>query len=186
MKTHGIAESDMSDDEKEPQADEASPPATDVKEKKPFPLKSALASAIGAIAVGGAAAGAAYLVTPTSTDCLEPAASAAPKERAKPEIKDVAYINIEPLIISLGPEARSKYLKISISLETSKSHEEDLNALGPRIRDVLNSYLRAVDEGDLQRPAGMTRLRAQMLRRLQLVAPDDSISDILITDFVLT
>ena len=55
----------------------------------------------------------------------------------------------------------------------------------PRIRDTLNTYLRAVEEEDLMRPSGMARLRAQMLRRLQLAAPDAEISDILITDFVL-
>ncbi|MEM8935799.1 MAG: flagellar basal body-associated FliL family protein [Pseudomonadota bacterium] len=98
----------------------------------------------------------------------------------------VAIVNLEPLVVTLGPRARSRYLKISISLETRSGNEEDINKLAPRFRDVLNNYLRAVDESDLADPAAMTRLRAQILRRIQLVSDADLVTGILITDFVLT
>lgn len=156
------------------------------KPKKGLPFKGALLTAAGAVALGGVAAGAAFIAAPGADACHAQQPGARPKAAAARDIKDVAFVTIQPMIISLGPEAKSKYLKISVTLETSKTHEKSLNAMTPRLRDVLNSYLRAVDESDLERPAGMTRIRAQMLRRLQLVAPEDSVSDILITDFVLT
>ncbi|MEQ8178190.1 MAG: flagellar basal body-associated FliL family protein [Amphiplicatus sp.] len=173
----------MSDEKKE-QPDEAA--ATEQKPKKGLPLKGILTTAVSALALAGVGAGAAFLGAPTGQKCAAAPAAPASGGHAKTDPKDVAYVNLEPLVISLGPGARSKYLKISISLETSKTYEKSLNELSPRIRDVLNSYLRAVEESDLQRPASMTRLRAQMLRRLQLVSPQGAVNDILITDFVLT
>ena len=55
----------------------------------------------------------------------------------------------------------------------------------PRILDVLNTYLRAVTEEEMSAPAAITRLRAQILRRVQIVAGAENIRDILITEFVL-
>ena len=106
-------------------------------------------------------------------------------EKKTKSFDDIVYVNLEPLIISLGPNANAEYLKITVSLETSKDHAKAAEHLQPHFRDVLNMYLRAVDEKDLVEPFAMTRLRAQMLRRMQTVASSDIVSDILITDFVL-
>ena len=53
------------------------------------------------------------------------------------------------------------------------------------MRDVLNTYLRAVEITDLEDPAAMTRLRAQMVRRVRMVTPPDTVRDVLILDFIL-
>ena len=100
--------------------------------------------------------------------------------------EDVVFVTLEPMVVTLGPRARSQYLKISISFETTSEHEEKLNDLSPKLRDVLNTYLRAVEESDLADPMSMNRLRAQMLRRVQIVADQEAVHDVLITDFVLT
>jgi flagellar FliL protein len=55
----------------------------------------------------------------------------------------------------------------------------------PRVLDVLNSYLRAVEVAELEDPAALVTLRAQMLRRIQLVTGPDRVRDVLITEFVL-
>ena len=55
----------------------------------------------------------------------------------------------------------------------------------PRILDVMNSYLRAIDTGSLEDPAAMVRLRAQMLRRIQIVTGEGRVRDLLVTEFVL-
>lgn len=55
----------------------------------------------------------------------------------------------------------------------------------PRIADVLNTYLRAVEVRDLEAPAATVWLRAQMLRRIQVVAGEGRVRDLLITEFVL-
>jgi flagellar FliL protein len=53
------------------------------------------------------------------------------------------------------------------------------------VLDVLNTYLRAVQARDIEDPAALARLRAQMLRRIQVVTGDGQVRDLLITEFVL-
>jgi flagellar FliL protein len=50
---------------------------------------------------------------------------------------------------------------------------------------VLNGYLRAVDAADLEDPAALVRVRAQMLRRVQLVTGEGRVRDLLVTEFLL-
>ncbi len=51
--------------------------------------------------------------------------------------------------------------------------------------DILNGYLRAVDVRDLEDPSALIRLRAQMLRRIQIVTGEGRVKDLLIMEFVL-
>ena len=50
--------------------------------------------------------------------------------------------------------------------------------------DVLNIYLRALDPHELQEPAALLRLRAQMLRRVQIVTGPGMVNDLLVMEFV--
>lgn len=165
--------------------EEAAGEGEEDEQKPPSALKTLLFNAAGAIALGGAAAGVAF-IAPTGGTTSSSAASAdeAPKKKTK-SYEDIVFVNLEPMVVTLGPNATSKYLKISISIETTKDHVKTVERLAPRFRDVLNTYLRAVDEKDLVEPFAMTRLRAQMLRRMQVAASSDAVSDVLITDFVL-
>ena len=95
------------------------------------------------------------------------------------------YVPIEPLIVSLGPEAKANRLKITLVIEADPEYEKDLLALLPKFRDVLNTYLRAADARDFESPAAMARVRAHIARRLRIVAPDQSIQGVLVTDFIL-
>ena len=64
--------------------------------------------------------------------------------------------------------------------------EADVTKLTPRVMDVLNSYLRAVAVSDLEDPSALVSLRAQMLRRIQLVTGEGRVRDLLIMEFVLS
>jgi len=101
------------------------------------------------------------------------------------EGNQVAFVPIDPIIVSLGPTAKSRHLKVRVSIEVSPDAEEQVTGLSPRVTDVLNTYLRAVDEREFEIPRAMSRLRAQMLRRVQLVTPQGSVRDLLIQEFVL-
>ncbi|MEO1493832.1 MAG: flagellar basal body-associated FliL family protein [Pseudomonadota bacterium] len=106
-------------------------------------------------------------------------------EDAAPLAQTFAFVPMEPLVISLGPDAKSRHLKVSITIEVAPGAEEAVSLVTPRINDVLNTFLRAVDEREFEIPRSMLRLRAQMLRRVQLVTPKDSVRDVLIQEFVL-
>lgn len=96
-----------------------------------------------------------------------------------------AFVAIEPLIVSLGPAAAGRHLRFEAELQVAPAHVHEVEHLRPRVLDVFNSYLRAVDMAELEDPAALMRLRAQMLRRVQLIAGDGRVEDLLITEFVL-
>lgn len=107
-------------------------------------------------------------------------------EGGRPEkLPDIAFVPIEPVVISLGQRGKSQYLRFSAQLEVDKALQAEATLILPRVQDVLNSYLRAVDVSVLENPEAMVRLRAQMLRRVQMVAGEGRIRDLLITEFVL-
>lgn len=102
-----------------------------------------------------------------------------------PSVGDIAFVPIEPLLISLGPGANARHLRFKGQLETSPKYVSEVETLMPRIVDVLNSYLRAVAETDLEKPSALVRLRAQMLRRVQIVTGSGRVNDLLVMEFVL-
>ena len=100
-------------------------------------------------------------------------------------LPDIAFVPIEPMVISLGAASQSRHLRFTAQLEVVNSHSADVTLLQPRILDVLNSYLRAVDVAELEDPSALVRIRAQMLRRIQIVTGEGRVRDLLITEFVL-
>ena len=112
----------------------------------------------------------------------------APAEHAMAEgaaLPDIAFVPIDPLIVSLGSTGRARHLRFSSQLEVSKTYQDEVTLLMPRILDVLNGYLRAVEVAELEDPTALIRLRAQMLRRVQIVAGEGRVRDLLVTEFVL-
>lgn len=106
-------------------------------------------------------------------------------EKAPDPLPDIAFVPIEPVVVSLGPGSSSKHLRFTAQLEVAKAYADEVAILMPRILDVLNSYLRAVAVADLEDPSAMAKLRAQMLRRVQIVTGEGRVRDLLVTEFVL-
>ena len=96
-----------------------------------------------------------------------------------------AFVHLEPLIITLSPQSKSEHLKITLAIEVGPGREAEVEAVKPRVIDILNGFLRAVDEREFEVPRSMERLRAQMLRRVKLVTPEGAVRDLLIQEFVL-
>ena len=95
------------------------------------------------------------------------------------------FLPLESITISLGPRGQSRHLRFSAQLEVNPEHSADVSHLMPRIMDVLNIYLRALDPHELEEPAALLRLRAQMLRRVQIVTGPGFVKDLLVMEFVL-
>jgi flagellar FliL protein len=51
--------------------------------------------------------------------------------------------------------------------------------------DMLNTYLRAVEEKELTNPERFQNLQAQMLRRARLVAGENAVKNLLVQEFIL-
>jgi flagellar FliL protein len=107
------------------------------------------------------------------------------EEMAAP-LPDVAFVEVDPLIINMGRGATGQHLRFRAQVEVGTAYAAEVTNLMPRIVDVLNAYLRAVDMRDLEDPAALIRLRAQMLRLVQVVAGEGRVRDLLIMEFVLS
>lgn len=100
-------------------------------------------------------------------------------------LPDIAFVPIEPMVVSLGPSAGGRFLHFTAQVEVNKASEPDVILLLPRILDVLNGYLRAVEIKELEDPTALVRLRSQMLRRVQIVTGEGRARDLLVTEFVI-
>lgn len=100
-------------------------------------------------------------------------------------LPDIAFVPLDPIVVSLGSDPARRYLHFTAQLEVAKPYQPDVTLLLPRIVDVLNGYLRAVEVADLENPTALVRLRAQMLRRIQMVVGDGRVRDLLVTGFVI-
>lgn len=156
----------------EPQADDQ-PPAR--KSKLPLLLGLVLALLLGGGGFYAVYSGMLF-GAPTEEVAEEPEIAPLP---------DIAFVPIAPMVISLGQAGSARHLRFTAQVEVTKTHEPEVALLMPRILDVLNGYLRAVDVRDLEDPTALIRLRAQMLRRVQIVAGEGRVRDFLVTEFVL-
>ena len=111
---------------------------------------------------------------------------AIPEDDALSPLADLTFVPLPPMVIALGDSSANRLLRFQAQLEVSSGDEETVSYLEPRIMDVLNTYLRAVSVEDLESRRALIRLRAQMLRRIQIVTGGDHVRDLLITEFVLT
>lgn len=100
-------------------------------------------------------------------------------------LPDVAFVSIPTLTVSLPAAARAEFLRFRADLEVPSHYASEVESIMPRIVDVLNSYLRAIEPGDVTAPGALVRLRAQMLRRIELVAGEGRVNNLLIMEFLI-
>ena len=116
---------------------------------------------------------------------LAPAAQQPANSGKMSETPDIAFVPLEPVTITLGEVAANIHLRFAAQLEVNSARKDEVTLLIPRILDVLNGYLRAVEVSELGDPNALVRLRSQMLRRIQIVTGEGRVRDLLVTEFVL-
>lgn len=114
-------------------------------------------------------------------------AKSAKKDDAKKDelYEPPVFVAFDPLTITLTHGGAPRQLRLALSVETSKDYAEKVELMKPRMLDALNTLLRAMNERELTEPAGLDRLRAQMLRRVRIAADPTAVQDLLITEFVV-
>ncbi|WP_298841169.1 flagellar basal body-associated FliL family protein [uncultured Roseobacter sp.] len=131
---------------------------------------------------GGFLAAQSGLIPGFESGGLEKAAEPEDEEKSEPT---VAFLPMDQLMISLPAHSSNQYLRFRGELEVNKKYAEEVSLLMPRVVDVLNTYLRAVELRDLEEAAALTKLRSQMLRRVQIVVGPGKVTDLLVMEFVL-
>ncbi len=100
-------------------------------------------------------------------------------------LPDIEYVDLTPIMITLSGGSTIHQLRFHAQLEVESKYYSDVEKIRPRILDVLNGYLRALELSDLRDPLALTRLRGQMLRRIGIVAGKGRVRDLLVIEFVL-
>ncbi|MEM6973009.1 MAG: flagellar basal body-associated FliL family protein [Pseudomonadota bacterium] len=113
------------------------------------------------------------------------AAMAPPPLPAWAEWQPPDYVELPVITVSLGPEATARSLRARVTLEVVPGAIDPVTEAEPRVVATLVRFLRAVDERDLQQPAQMLRLQAQILRRIHLVTPPETVRAVLFQEFML-
>ncbi|MWB76616.1 flagellar basal body protein FliL [Pseudooceanicola sp. 216_PA32_1] len=101
-------------------------------------------------------------------------------------VPDIAYVALEPMVINMGRASGGRHLRFRAQIEVNRSQKEAVETLVPRIMDVLNTYLRAVDLDVLEERSSLMKLRTQMLRRIDVVVGPGRVRDLLIMEFVMS
>lgn len=147
---------------------------------KPSPLPLLVGLALAPL-LGGAGFFAAYT---GRVPGLTAAQAPAPAALAVAPVVESVFVPIDPITINLGSRGQARHLRFVAQLEVPLTEAAEVRRQMPRIVDVLNTYLRALDLPDLEEPSALQRLRGQMLRRVRLVVGPDRASDLLVMEFI--
>lgn len=98
---------------------------------------------------------------------------------------ETAFVPLDTIMMSLSADAAHRQLRLTAQLEVPADKVAEVTRLVPRIRDVANTYLHAVDPADFDEPIALIRLRDHLLYRCRLVVGEDNARDLLITEFLL-
>lgn len=97
------------------------------------------------------------------------------------------FIDLPEMALTLpnGGHPRQMRIKLSVELAPGASEQQATEALSPRVYDALLTYLRTLQDGEVDGGLGLDRLRADLYRRMELVVGPGVLQDVLITSLVL-
>jgi len=158
---------------------------TTAADPTPAPAKRSKLPLIVGLVLAIAGGGGGFLAV--QMGLLSTSADGEPAEEASllPPMAPVAYLALDPLIVTLPRSSGRQYLRFVVQLEVAPEHLADVEAIKPRIIDVMNGYLRAVAPADFEGQGVLEPLRAQLLRRIQVVSGEGRVRDLLVMEFLL-
>ncbi|WP_292043136.1 MULTISPECIES: flagellar basal body-associated FliL family protein [unclassified Brevundimonas] len=173
--------------------------------KKPPLLLIIIGAAVLVAGIGGGAAF--FLMKPKSAEPEAAAGAHAPEEAAagghgEEDEGDAAaggvgtiaagpdgvtFYTLPDMIVNIqSPEGRTTYLKLKLTLEMKDAAAANrLRAQYPRLNDMFQSFLRELRPEDLAGSAGSYQLRAEILRRVNLVAAPSKVDAVLIEEMLV-
>lgn len=158
------------------------------EEKKKGGMMPMLLALVATIAMGGGGFFVSYSGVFPPAPVVEDAKGEDQEETETPELlalPDVVFVQLDPILVTLAGPGNSRYLRFGAQLEVPSAAQEEVTTLMPRILDILNGYLRALNLEDVQKPTALLTLRAHMLRRVELVVGEGRVHDLLVTEFVV-
>jgi flagellar FliL protein len=113
------------------------------------------------------------------------AAPGAGKVAAGPD--GVTFYTLPDMIVNIqSVDGRPTYLKLRLTLEMKDAAvASHLQAEAPRMQDMFQGFLRELRPEDLAGSAGSYQLRAEILRRVNLIAAPGKVDAVLIEEMLV-
>ena len=99
----------------------------------------------------------------------------------------VTFYTLPDMVVNIqSPDGRPTFLKLKLTLEMDDPHlAETLQAEAPRMQDMFQGFLRELRPEDLAGSAGSFQLRAEILRRVNLIAAPGKVDAVLIEEMLV-
>ena len=99
----------------------------------------------------------------------------------------VVFYTLPDMTVNLqAPDGRPMYLKLKLTLEMKDADlAHHLQAEMPRMQDMFQGFLRELRPDDLAGSAGSFQLRAEILRRVNLIAAPGKVDAVLIEEMLV-
>ena len=99
--------------------------------------------------------------------------------------EDQAYVELQEILITIGNEPATRYVKMKAVVVTDKNNTSDVKKAEPMLKDAFVSYMRSLELSDFESADFFPRLRQQLAHRSELVLGGDVSRGVLITEFLL-
>jgi len=103
--------------------------------------------------------------------------------------KPVVFLDVREMMVNLASEPgqdRTRFAKIKVAIELKDAKVEgEVKPLMPRIEDTFQVYLRELRASDLSGSAGISRLREELLRRVNVAIHPARAEAVLFKDVVI-
>lgn len=92
----------------------------------------------------------------------------------------------EPYLVNLADAGGKRYLKLTMKMELSDAKlQEELSERNSEIRDALIILLSSKEYEDIATPSGKTRLKQEIMVRMNKMIKNGQIKEIFFTDFIV-
>ena len=102
--------------------------------------------------------------------------------------KPPVFVEVPEMLVNLvgSPGERVQYLKVRVVLEMKEDRQVDaIKPTMPRVTDIFQTYLRELRPADLNRSAGLFRLREELTRRVNTAIAPNQVNAVLFREIVV-
>lgn len=117
----------------------------------------------------------------------EQAAEGTHGEAKKEVATPIVYYDLPNIVANLNPgSATPSFIKVTITIEApGEEMVTKIQAIQPKIMDIINTYVRELRPSDLKGSAGVYRLRDELLLRVNKALFPDKINNILFKELLI-